>query len=504
MGLEIDRDVFSEAEFASFAERLAQSLDALDQVLRRPGFGVGPQTIGAELELCLVDDRGHALPYNRAVLDSVRHPRVTLETDRFNLECNTVPVALAGRPFSALRADLDVVLAAVRAGAARHGGHVVAIGILPTLRSSDLTADALTRSARYRALSNGLRRLRRGTFDIAIDGPEPLVACCDDVTFEGANTSWQVHLKVDPGRFAATYNAAQIAIAPVLAVAGNSPTFLGHRLWDETRLALYRQSVDDRIDAAEDDWRPGRVSFGHGWVRRGAAELFAESVAIHAPLLAAVSDEDAVAVTAAGGVPRLDELRLHHGTVWRWNRAVYDAAGGGHLRIEFRALPAGPTVTDMLANAAFLLGLTLGLAPDADRLVTRLTFGQARRNFYAAGRDGVDAELLWPCDAPPSPRGHRATELVPRLLPLARAGLLAAGVATDEADALLDVIAARAALRRTGARWQAEMLLAASSRLDRAAALDAMLSRYRELAAGDEPVHRWPASASGAVDRQDS
>jgi gamma-glutamyl:cysteine ligase YbdK (ATP-grasp superfamily) len=492
VGIEIDRDSFSDEEFRRFSDRLRESLAALDEVLGRPGFGLGPATIGAELELCLVDEAGLAWPHNRAVLETVAHPRLTVETDRFNLECNTRPVALAGRPFSALRHDLEEVLAAVTVGAKRHGGSIAAIGILPTLRPDDLAPEALSHSARYRALSNGLRRLRRAAFEIEIDGPEPLRATCDDVTFEGANTSWQLHLKVAPADFARTYNAAQIATAAVLAVAGNSPTFLGHRLWDETRVALYRQSVDDRIDAAIDDWRPGRVSFGHGWARRGAAELFAESVAIHEPLLALLGDEEPGAVAAAGGVPALDELRLHHGTVWRWNRAVYDAAGGGHLRIELRALPAGPTLTDMLANAAFAIGLTRALAADADRLVTRLTFGQARRNFYAAARDGVDAELLWPCDRAPSPRGRAATELVKELLPLARAGLLEAGVGATEAEPLLEVIAARAATRQTGARWQTKTLDALSPRMDRAAALAAMFARYRELASLGEPVHRWP------------
>jgi len=492
MGLEIDRDSFSEAEFGRFADRLDRSLRALDAVLRRPGFGVGAPTIGAELELSLVDDGGHALPINRAVLASAAHPRLTVEADRFNLECNTNPTALAGRPFTALRIDLEDALLAVRRAASRHGGRPVAIGILPTLRPSDLTAAALTHSARYRALSNGLRRLRQADFVIEIDGPEPLEATCDDVTFEGANTSWQVHLKVAPAEFARVYNAAQIACAPVLAVSGNSPTFLGHRLWDETRVALYRQSVDDRWGATPDDWRPGRVTFGHGWVRQGAAELFAESVAIHAPLLAVLGDEDPLDVAAAGGVPALGELRLHHGTVWRWNRAVYDAAGGGHLRVEMRPLPAGPTVTDMLANAAFLLGLTLALAPDADRLVTRLTFGQARRNFYAAARSGIDAELLWPCETTPSPRSVGAVALVERLLPLARDGLLAAAVVADEIDPLLAVIAARAAARRTGARWQLAALSALERGRERHEALVALLARYEHLSAHGRPVHEWP------------
>jgi hypothetical protein len=233
------------------------------------------------------------------------------------------------------------------------------------------------------------------------------------------------------------------------------------------------------------------VTFGHGWVRQGAAELFAESVAVHAPLLAVLADEDPLDVVAAGGVPALGELRLHHGTVWRWNRAVYDAAGGGHLRVEMRPLPAGPTVTDMLANAAFLLGLTLALAPDADRLVTRLTFGQARHNFYAAARSGIDAELLWPCETTPSPRCVGAVELVERLVPLARDGLLSAGVLAAEIDPLLSVIAARVAARQTGARWQLAALATLERGRERHEALVALLARYEHLSAEDRPGHEW-------------
>jgi gamma-glutamyl:cysteine ligase YbdK (ATP-grasp superfamily) len=491
MGVDIDRDQFTEAEFARFAERLKESLAALGVVVARPGFGTGLATIGAELEVCLVDGDGLALPLNDTVAAAVTHPRLTLETDRFNLECNTEPVALAGCPFSKLRAGLEDVLTAVRAGAAGFGGRVVAIGILPTLRAADLSPAALTRSARYRALSNGIRRLRQAPFEIAIDGPEPLVAACDDVTFEGANTSWQVHLKVPPTDFASTYNAAQVATAPVLAVAGNSPTFLGHRLWDETRVALYRQSVDERVAADSDDWRPARVTFGHGWVREGAVELFAESVAMHPPLVAVLSAEDPLAVVKAGGVPRLDELRLHQGTTWRWNRAVYDATDGGHLRIELRALPAGPTVVDMLANAAFVLGLTLALARDVRGLLTRLTFGQARRNFYAAARDGIDAELLWPTDGVPSPRMETVRALVPRLLPIAREGLVEAGVEVREVDPLLEVVAERTASGRTGARWQAAEVERLEARRGRWGALCGMLERYGEMAQSGETVCRW-------------
>jgi hypothetical protein len=191
-------------------------------------------------------------------------------------------------------------------------------------------------------------------------------------------------------------------------------------------------------------------------------------------------------------VPPLAALRLHCGTVWRWNRAVYDPAAGGHLRIEMRALPSGPTLADMLANAAFLLGLTLGLAPDVDRLVTGLTFGQARANFYCAARFGLDAELLWPRPDAPSPQPEPASVLVPRLLPLARRGLVDAGVDAVEVERLLAVVAARVAAGTTGARWQRRMLAALEPGRGRAEALAAMFARYRAHAESEAPVHTWP------------
>lgn len=492
MSLDIPREDFSEADYARFSERLEESLHAMASVLVRPGFGAGPATLGAELELTVIDDAGRPLPVNRAVLAAAVDPRISLELDRFNLEINARPIPLAGRAFGALAAELSDALAAIDRAAARHRGRSIAIGILPTLVASDLQPGMLTESHRYRALSAAIRRLRHEPFRIRIDGDDPLDVVCADVTFEGANTSLQIHLRVAPDDFAATYNAAQIATAPVLAAAGNSPLFLGRRLWEETRVALFRQAVDERIAAAEEDWRPARVSFGHGWVREGAVELFVEGVALHPPLLPLLGQEEPLACVRRGEVPALEELKLHHSTIWRWNRAVYDPSAGGHLRVELRALPAGPSVIDMAANAAFLVGLTLALAPGARRLVSALTFGQARRNFYEAARRGLDAELLWPSSCPPSPRPVPAAALVGILLPLAGDALRMAGVDAGEVDALLDVIAARVARRQTGAGWQRRTLARLEERLPREPALRELVARYRHLADARRPVHEWP------------
>lgn len=491
MGLAIDRDHFDAEDQRRFSARLAAGLEALAALLRRPGFGIGAPSIGLEVEFSLVDGAGRPCWVNQQVVAEAADPRLTVELNRYDLECNSRPVALAGHPFAALAAEIEEVLAVASRAAERHGATPVLVGVLPSVGAKDVVREAMTDLPRFRALSEALRTRRGGPFDLCIAGVDPLVAQVDDVTAEGANTSLQVHLRVAPADFAATHAAAQLATAPVLAVSGNAPLFLGHRLWEETRIALFKQAVDEREETPEGWHPPARVSFGHGWVREGAHELFAESVALHGPLLPMCGDEDALACVRSGGVPRLDELRLHHGTVWRWNRAVYDPADGGHLRLELRALPSGPSVTDMIANAAFLVGLTLALRDGMPRRMPSFPFEYAHRNFYRAAQHGLEAMLLWPADQAPSPRPFRARDLAGQLLPLAKQGLVDAGVAEGEAARWLDVIAARLARGITGALWQRAALEVLGRGRSREDALAALVLRYQAEGATGRPVHAW-------------
>ena len=294
-----------------------------------------------------------------------------------------------------------------------------------------------------------------------------------------------------------TYNAVQLATAPVLAVSGNSPTFLGHRLWDETRIALFKQSVDDRQGHGPRR-QLARTALGTGWLRGGPLELFTESVRLHQPLLPAWHQSLAAADcpeqsgSARWQAPPLDELRLHQGTIWRWNRAIYDPTSGGHLRIEMRALPAGPTVIDMLANAAFLIGLSLWLAGQDQQWTYALPFERADHGFYRAAQHGLSARLSWPAGHRDQIRTLAAAKLVADLVPAARCGLLQVGVTAAEADGLLEVISARAASGQTGAVWQRATLAAARRRHDPERALAIMLDRYLQCADTGLPVHTWP------------
>lgn len=523
MGKEILKETFEEFDYARFSGRLEQCLSDLARLLARPGFGAGPPTIGAELELFLVDGAARPLPLNQAVRARAADPRVLVELNRFDLELNCSPAPLAGRPFTALADELGALLDRVGAAARAHQGRIALIGVLPTLSRAHLGGGAITDTARYRALGRELRRLRAGPVQIRISGAEPLELTSDDIALEGANSAFQVHLRVAPEDFARVYNAAQLATAPALAAAGNSPTFLGHRLWEETRIALFKQSVEDR-DSRGPRRGPPRTTFGTGWLRDGVLELFTESVRLHQPLLPVVSDPPAPppadppppsgtppladppppsgtpppadppppsGTPPPADPPPLEELRLHQGTVWRWNRAIYDPSAGGHLRIEMRALPAGPTVADMLANAAFLVGLTLWLAAEDQRWTYALPFERADHGFYRAAQHGLAAELTWP-SGPHRFRTVRAADLVAELLPAARLGLTAAGVAVAEADRLLGVIGARVATGQTGAAWQRAALAAAERGRCREQALAVMFDRYLACAATGQPVHTWP------------
>lgn len=491
MGLEIERETFGPDDFERFHHRLERCLSVLETLLERPAFGEGDPSLGAELEVALVDGAARPLPLNQEVLCETLDERLTVELDRFNLECNLRHTGLAGNPFRHLRREMETALAALSEAAARHGGRVAMIGILPTLREADLTPAAMTDSARYRALSRSLRERRDGPFRLDIAGESPLRIECEDVTFEGAATSFQLHLRVHPREFKNVFNAVQFATAPMLAAAGNSPLFLGHRLWSETRVALFKQAVDDRGEFERRVHRPARVSFGESWLQDGPIELFREAVRGYPVLLPILSDEEPESALRARRVPELTEIRLHQGTVWHWNRPVYDGADGGHVRIELRALPSGPSIEDMVANAAFLIGLSLGLAPRMEEIQARLGFDAVRHNFYRAARSGLDAPLEWPAELGQS---GSVREIFPRLGVIAREGLRTAGVDQAESDPLIECVLERVERGQTGSAWQRARLASLEAVGTQDEALGRMLEEYMVLSASGDPVHRWSVS----------
>lgn len=489
MAIAITQDTFSDDDHARFAGRLVDQVEHLSRICDEPGFGDGPTTLGAELEVPIVGADQRPCPCNTDVLAALNDARATVEIARFNLEFNLTPVPAAGRPFTALGNEMRDLLAAGTEAAAVHGSRLLPVGILPSVMPEDVTRAAMTDMARYRALECQVGRLRGGPARVSINGEEPLAMEYEGVMLEGANTSCQLHLRVSASRFADTYNAAQLATPIAVALSGNSPVFLDHLLWDETRIAVFKQSVEART---VDDlvWRrPARVAFGHGWVRRGAPELFAEGLRLHQPLFPVCDDGPTDPPDSLA--PRLAELRLHQGTIWRWNRAIYDPAEGGHLRIEFRTLPSGPTITDMMANAALLIGLTVGIRDAIDGFIFGCPFLMAEMSFYRAARDGMDAVMLWPDGVGTSPKERPVRALAEAMLPLADSGLASLGVDVEERGRLLGVIAGRLQNGQTGARWQRSALRQLRDRLPRRDALSRLVEEYSARYETGEPVHHW-------------
>lgn len=493
MGKSIDSTRFTRDDIQQFNTRLDESLLALEKMLATPDFGQGEPSIGAELELYIIDERGKPLPISKRLVDTADDERLTLEINQYNLEANLSPGPMRGASLRRIEDEMVEILTSLNALAESQGARVVPIGILPTLRPRDLTQEMMTPDKRYQALSRELRTRRGEKFRIRLRGSERVDFGTDSVTPEGANTSLQVHYRAHPDRFVDLYNAIQLVTPLVLGLAVNSPYVLGREIWQETRIELFRQSIDGRSRRRRRLGLPARVNFGHGWLRRSALELFAESVHLFEPLLPVCSDEEPLAALAAGQVPDLEELALQMGTTWPWNRAVYDSQEQGHVRVELRALPAGPSAIDMLANTAFALGLAEGFMDNIETLLHAIPYASLERNLQQAARDGLEASLLWPSRTTRRLESYPLIDIVRELLPTADRGLEIAGVADEDRRRYMDCIERRITARRTGANWQTESVRRyRCGGASRKRALQSMVNDYAELSLSNLSVADWP------------
>ncbi len=477
------------AALRDFTRRLLADLRALERMLREGLLETGKRRMGAEQEAFLVDARMRPAPVVLELLKRLADPHFVTEVAKFNLEFNLDPLPLTGDCFSRLEAQGTELLAKARAAAATLECDVLLAGILPTVSKADLTLDNMTPVPRYFAINRALRRLRGSDYEIRLKGVDELSIRHDSVMVEACNASFQVHLQVDPADFAAIYNVAQVVAGPVLAAATNSPMLFGRRLWKETRIALFQQSVDTR--GGEDLGReiPPRVDFGRGWVDRSILELYREGVSRHRVLIASDLDEDPFVVLDRGGVPGLGALRLHNGTIYRWNRPCYGILDGKpHLRIEARMLPSGPTVLDEVANAALWYGLMAavpGICPDVRKA---MSFSDAKGNFFAAARLGLASSLTW-LDGDPKPA---PILLLDTLLPLAATGLRALDVDRKDAARYLGVVEERVRNQCTGARWLLKSYNDMGTRGTEAERLNAVTAATLARQRLGEPVARWP------------
>jgi hypothetical protein len=473
-----------------YRQKVRRCLDVFALMLDDLVFDDEHRMAGLEIELNLMDADAEPAMRNAEILANLADPSFQTELGQFNLELNARPRILGGDGFADFEQDIVASLGRAEDRAGKADCTIVLIGSLPTLTPAHLVLANLSPNERYRALNDQLLGARGERFSVDIRGVERLRTANDSIATEAACTSVQFHIQVPRDRFAAHWNASQAIAGMQVAIGANSPYLHSRQLWAETRIALFEQATDTRPDELKAQGVRPRVWFGERWIT-SVFDLFEENVRYFPPLLPVLDAEDPVAVLQGGGVPQLGELRLHNGTVYRWNRPVYDVMNGRpHLRVENRVLPAGPTVIDMLANAAFYFGVTRQLSEEERPIWSQLTFAAAEDNFHAGARRGVEATMYWPGlgEVP-------VTELVlAELLPRAYAGLDRFGVAPVHRDRLLGIIAERCRTGRNGATWQTESVWAAEHRrgLDRSAALHEMLLRYSALQHTNEPVHTWP------------
>lgn len=496
MGQDIQQTRFSEADYRSFRQQLNLELDAFKTLLGQPGFGQGPASFGAELELYIIDEEARPYPINQRLLELANDPQLTLELNRFNLEYNFAPQINAPNAFSNMTGQMHGALDLLGSLAKQENARVVPVGILPTLKAHDMGLAAITDVPRYHVLAKALRDKRGQDFHICIDDEEQLDMHWPDVSLEGANTSFQFHYRVNPGDFATSYNAAQLVTPLALSVAANSPLFLGQRLWHETRVALFKQSIDYRLDDALDKHLPARVLFGLGWVRQGIHELFTEGTCLFDPLLPITDGQDPFRQMHEQGTPDLSALRLHQGSVWTWNRPIYDPADNGHLRIEIRSLPAGPSAANMIANAALISGLMKGLKGEINSLIAGIPFRYAEQNFYRAAKHGLNASLFWPNLKAGRLEERPVTDILKTILPVAQRGLDELNINPQDSKRQLEIIkqtieAKVAGKHGNGAEWQLHAFNNLRKDLGSEEALSQLVEIYYRNTLTLKPVHEW-------------
>jgi gamma-glutamyl:cysteine ligase YbdK (ATP-grasp superfamily) len=490
MGEDVAATVFSREDRQQYRQKVKACLDVFARMLSDARFDADRHSFGLEIELNLTDDAGDPTMCNAPVLERIADADFQTELAQFNIEINIAPQRLQDGVFSKLEQDIRGSLNNAEDKAREIGAHMMLVGILPTVAPEHLNADALSANPRYALLNEQIFAARGEDLHLAIAGVERLSTYADTIAPEAACTSVQLHLQVSPDDFARHWNAAQAIAGIQLAVGANSPFFFGKELWRETRIALFEQATDTRPEELKAQGVRPRVWFGERWIT-SIFDLFEENVRYFPALLPVTDGEDPQEVFARGDTPELPELRLHNGTVYRWNRPIYDVVRGRpHLRVENRVLPAGPTVVDILANTAFYYGLLRVLA-DADRPVwSQMSFVAAEDNFHAGARDGIEARVFWPGvgEVP-------VAELVLRkLLPLAHQGLEEWGVDTADKDRLLGIVEQRCLRQANGASWQAAQFHHGyeTLKLDRADALRRMTCRYRDLMHSNAPAHEWP------------
>ncbi len=472
MGQDISGGRYQKHDFDAFRARLQEETQGLHEALAARGFGDGSRSGGYEVEAWLIDRALRPAPVNEEFLAALDDPMVVPELSSFNFELNTEPRLLRGDALRRMHEDLDRLWSRCCETAAQLDTQLLAVGILPTVREDDLVLENMSRRPRYRALNEQILRMRRGEpIRLDIAGRETLDVTHQDVMLEAAATSFQIHLKVGLEEAVRCFNASVILSAPMVAACANSPFLFGRDLWDETRIPLFEQAVSVRSTRSRG---ADRVTFGSAYAQESLLEFFDENLARYDVLLPEPLHEEP---------GRFAHVRLHNGTIWRWNRPLigFDGDGRPHLRIEHRVVPSGPSLVDMIANAALYFGLVQALADMPQAPETQLGFERARANFYNAARQGLNAHITW-LDGEIVPVQPL---LVEELIPLAREGLLSQGFDGADIDFYMTIVQDRVSSWCNGTAWQRAWVEAHGREMK---ALTSAILRAQH---GRAPVHEW-------------
>ncbi len=475
-----------------FVSALLKDVQALEYMLEKDMFDKGVTRIGAEQEMVLVDKKDfRAAPKAMEALELLKDcDWCETEIAKFNLETNLQPRVLEGSCFSDLEKENREKLVEIENRIQELGLNIVLTGILPTFVKSDLDIENLTPKKRYKALVEAINEQLNGRkYELRIKGIDELRITHDSPLIEACNTSFQVHLQIEPDDFVKMYNIAQAITGPVLAIAANSPLVFGKKLWHESRIAMFQQSIDTRSSHNHIRDKSPRVSFGNRWLKDSIMEIYREDISRFRVLLSADIDEDSIDTLKKGKVPKLRALQVHNSTVYRWNRPCYGVSDNGkpHLRIENRVFGAGPTIKDELANAVFWIGLMLGMAEKYDDITKELSFEDAHDNFEKAARFGIDTTFSWIGDKKIS-----ATDLIlSELIPLARKGLTSKGVDKKDIDFYLGIIEQRAKLHMNGARWILRSYMKLKGKASQDEVLSTITNCMVENQKTSKPLHEW-------------
>jgi len=473
-------------ERKTFLKHLLHDVQALDIMIEQGLLETGISRIGAEQEFFIVDKHHKPSRNGPDILTQLNDPHFTTELARYNLEINLDPVLLDGKCFSETELELQTLLRKADAIANTFGDTIILTGILPSIDLRAVEMDYLTPNPRYHALGEIVKRLRGQDFELNINGVDELLLAHTNILFEACNTSFQAHLQLEAAEFVDAYNWAQAIAGPVLAIATNSPLLFGRELWAETRITLFQQSVDMRRRQHHLRERQQRVSFGHQWIR-SITEVYKDDISRYPLIFLSDIEKDSLHELQNGRIPELKALRIHNGTIWKWNRPCYGILDGrANLRIENRYLPAGPTVLDEIANMAFWVGLMKAMPDQYKNIWNEMDFEDAKENFYKAARFGIQTGMIWDKSIFPVQK-----LILDTLLPLAQHGLNLAGIDKQDSGRYLNVIEERTRSGKTGSRWMVNGFRTLKKEMGRDEAMVALTATIHNRRLTGNPVHTW-------------